>query len=204
MLSLVSLLFFVFGGTALISHIASTNGRNGALWALLSLAASGLLFMLARALLDAQLADDGMDINLGYALLLVMAPVGGHILVGTIVAKLPFPTMAVPENAWQMAWLGGSEREANTRCRVFITNEHFAVEPELGSVTPDMQIPLSSLVAQGDGEAVRISWNGGDVHELFKPVDTPQNREAAVRRAQAIAARISLHASSATLEQARP
>lgn len=199
MLAFIGFLFFVFGGAAFVSQVASTSGRNGALWALLSLAVSGSLFIAARALLIEHLADDGMDVNLGYGLLVVIAPICGHIVVGTIVGKLPFPTIAVHENSWRMTWLGASEREADTKCRIFIANGILAVEPAPGSITPDMQIPFSSLVAQGDGEAVRISWNSGDVQEqrLFKSLDAPKSRETAVRHAEAIAARISSHTRAA-------
>lgn len=190
----VSFGFFlvVFGGAACVAHVASANGRTGSLWALLSLVVSGVLFLGANALLMHQLAD-GMDLSLGYSLLLVVAPISGHIMVGTIATRLPLLTH---KRSWRMTWLGSSEREAKTACRVFVSGDMLVVEPEPGAITPLMKIPLSSILgAKGDGEAVHISWNSSNVeeHELFKAMDPPKNREAALQHAQTIAAHISSH-----------
>ncbi len=182
----------LFGGAAFVSHVAAKSGRNGALWALLSLVASGVLFLGASALLIQQL-DDGMGLSLGYSLLLIIAPICGHVMVGTVATRLPILTH---KSSWRMTWLGSTEREAKTTCRVFVSGDALVVEPEPGAITPPMKIPFSSILnAEGDGEAVRISWSNGDVgeQELFKAVDAPKHREAALQHSQTIASRISSH-----------
>lgn len=85
----IGFFILVFGAAPFVSQVAKSCDRSGGLWALLSIFVSGFLYWGSMSLLADHLEGDGVDVNLSYALLVVLAPLCGHAAVAALLMKLP-------------------------------------------------------------------------------------------------------------------
>lgn len=179
----------VFGGAAVVGHIAVERGRNRLPWTLGAIVTSSSIMWLAWVLLADNVRTYSERANVAAAGV-TLGPAAAHVVLSMIVSRLPTPTGSRRARAWRVQWLAGAGAP-DTTYRLELRRQVMVITASSDARSFVIARPRLSTV-RADGDCIRLHWEDGDDEHsaLLLPLDAAPASDGRARMSEAIARKI--------------